>query len=164
MQVPDFGCVGVLVDAKPEAIAWYERFGFESSTLLDDVWTFEYAYVAMTIVPDVLPLAKLLKALADETRLRIVALLAHGELCVCHVESGLDIPQPTASRHLAVLRHAGVVEARRDGSWIHYQLAAQADPASERVLQALVAEFGHADVLASDVQRLRATKGPTSCR
>jgi ArsR family transcriptional regulator len=118
----------------------------------------------MSTVPDVLPLTKLLKALADETRLRIVALLAHGELCVCHVESGLDIPQPTASRHLAVLRHAGVVEARRDGSWIHYRLAVQADPASERVLQALVSEFGRADVLATDVQRLRETKGPTSCR
>lgn len=118
----------------------------------------------MTTVPDVLPLTKLLKALADETRLRIVALLAHGELCVCHVESGLDIPQPTASRHLAVLRNAGVVDARRDGSWIHYRLVTQADPASERVLQALVAGFGQADVLAADVMRLRRTKGPTSCR
>ena len=118
----------------------------------------------MQVVPAVQPLAKLMKALADETRLRIVALLAHGELCVCHVESGLDIPQPTASRHLAVLRNAGVVEARRDGSWIHYRLATQADPTSERVLQALVEEFGRADVLAADVDRLRRTKGPTSCR
>lgn len=118
----------------------------------------------MTVVPDVQPLARLLKALADETRLRMVALLAHGELCVCHVESGLDVPQPTASRHLAILRHAGVVEARRDGSWIHYRLAPQPDPAAQRVLQALVAEFGRAEVLAADVERLRRTKGPTSCR
>lgn len=118
----------------------------------------------MQVAPDVQPLARLLKALADETRLRVVALLAHGELCVCHVESGLDIPQPTASRHLAVLRNAGVVEARRDGSWIHYRLAPQADPTSGRVLQALVEEFGRADVLAADVDRLRRTRGPTSCR
>ncbi len=118
----------------------------------------------MTTVPDVQPLAKLLKALADETRLRIFALLAHGELCVCHLESGLDIPQPTASRHLGVLRNAGVVEARRDGSWIHYRLAEQADPTSERVLRALVEAFGRADVLAADVERLRRTKGPDACR
>ncbi len=115
-------------------------------------------------VPDIQPLAKLMKALADETRLRVVALLAHGELCVCHLESGLDIPQPTASRHLAVLRNAGVVEARRDGSWIHYGLATQADPAADRVLRALVEEFGRAEMLAADVERLRRTKGPTSCR
>lgn len=117
----------------------------------------------MTQLPDVAPLGRLLKALADETRLRMVALLAHGELCVCHLESGLDIAQPTASRHLAVLRNAGVVEARRDGSWIHYRLATQADPAAERVLRALVAEFGRAEVLGEDVERLRRTRGPPSC-
>lgn len=118
----------------------------------------------MTLIPDVSSLSKVLKALADETRLRIVALLAHGELCVCHVESALEVPQPTASRHLAILRHAGVVAARRDGCWIHYRLAEQADPASERVLQALVAEFVQANVLAADVARLRQAKGPASCR
>jgi ArsR family transcriptional regulator len=118
----------------------------------------------MQVVPDIQPLAKLMKALADETRLRMVVLLAHGELCVCHLESGLDIPQPTASRHLGVLRAAGVVEARRDGSWIHYRLAPQADPTAERVLRALVEAFGREDVLAADVERLRRTRGPTSCR
>ena len=55
---------------------------------------------------EVRQLTRLLKALGDETRLRMVALLAHGELCVCHLESALELSQPTASRHLAVLRAA----------------------------------------------------------
>ena len=72
---------------------------------------------------DVRPWSRLLRAVADETRLRIVALLAEGELCVCHVEAALALPQPTVSRHLGVLRAAGVVDARRDGTWVYYRLA-----------------------------------------
>jgi ArsR family transcriptional regulator len=62
---------------------------------------------------DVRPTTGLLKALADDTRLRIVALLSRGELCVCHIASALDITQPNASQHLTVLRNAGVVDSRR---------------------------------------------------
>ena len=53
---------------------------------------------------DVRPLTRLFRALGDETRLRIVALLSHGELCVCHIEAALDLNQSTASRHLGILR------------------------------------------------------------
>lgn len=114
--------------------------------------------------PEVGSFSKLLKALADDTRLRLVALLAHGELCVCHFEKALDIPQPTVSRNLAILRHAGVVQTRRDGSWIYYRLAEQADPATGRLLDAVVAEFADQPTLAADVSRLRRTKGPNACR
>ena len=64
----------------------------------------------------------LFKALADATRLRILGLLLTGEVCVCHIHESLKIPQPKASRHLAYLRRAGLVETRRDGLWIHYRL------------------------------------------
>ena len=67
----------------------------------------------------------LLKALADPTRLRIVGLLAAGEICVCHVHDSLKISQPKASRHLAYLRRAGVVHAEKRGLWVHYRLAQQ---------------------------------------
>ena len=60
------------------------------------------------------------KALADRTRLRILALLMDGEVCVCDIHDTLRLPQPTASRHLAYLRRAGLVEARREGTWMHY--------------------------------------------
>ncbi|HEY6178393.1 MAG TPA: metalloregulator ArsR/SmtB family transcription factor, partial [Kofleriaceae bacterium] len=65
---------------------------------------------------DVRPLTRLFRALGDETRLRIVALLSHGELCVCHLESALDLNQSTASRHLGILRAAEIVDCRRESS------------------------------------------------
>jgi ArsR family transcriptional regulator len=110
------------------------------------------------------PLSRLYKALGDETRLRIVALLSHGELCVCHVEGALEIPQPTASRHLAVLRNAGVVEARRAGSWIYYRLASGLDASAQRQLRALVREFGKQSELKQDVARLLRSRGPGACK
>ncbi len=63
----------------------------------------------------------LFKALADATRLRILGLLLTGEVCVCHIHESLKIPQPKASRHLAYLRRAGLVETRREGLWGHYR-------------------------------------------
>ena len=65
----------------------------------------------------------LFKALADETRLRILSLLSGGELCVCEITKVLDIGQPKASRHLAVLRQAELVVDRREGMWMYYSLA-----------------------------------------
>lgn len=127
--------------------------------------TFAYLHVAMTAAQrlEVSPLTRLFKALSDETRLRIVALLAHGELCVCHVEGALDLPQPTVSRHLATLRAAGVVESRRDGSWVYYRLAPQPDAASRQQLDTLVAAFAARAVLRRDVERLLKTRGPGAC-
>lgn len=72
-------------------------------------------------------LAEVFKAASEPIRLRILALLAHGELCVCHIHGTLDVPQPTVSRHLSVLRHAGLVTARRDRSWAHYALTSAAE-------------------------------------
>jgi len=65
----------------------------------------------------------LLKALADATRLRVVMLLQADELCVCDIVRVLGLPQSTVSRHIGRLREAGVVEARRTGTWMHYRLA-----------------------------------------
>ena len=109
---------------------------------------------------DVRPLTRLFKALADETRVRVVALLAHGELCVCHIEAVLALPQPTVSRHLAVLRNAGVVEMRRDGLWVLYRLAKQTDADCERQVRALAAAFASYETLRTDLDRLRRLRGP----
>src|ERR671911_84201 len=81
-------------------------------------------------------LATLFRALSDETRLRILALLRDGEVCVCHIQGGLRLPQPTISRHLAYLRKTGLVEARREGIWMHYKLAGAASPIIDTVLKA----------------------------
>ena len=69
-------------------------------------------------------IAEVFKALGDPVRLRLFVLLTmNQELCVCHMTAALDLPQSTVSRHLSVLRHVGLVSARRDGKWMYYQLA-----------------------------------------
>lgn len=88
--------------------------------------------------PPVDQLESVFKALADKTRLRILALLGNNEVCVCHIHDSLGLPQPTVSRHLAYLRRAGLVDARRDGVWMHYQLARSLDPGVQAVLNAAV--------------------------
>src|SRR5258708_40169867 len=79
----------------------------------------------------------LFKALADATRLRILGLLLTGEVCVCHIHESLKIPQPKASRHLAYLRRAALVETRRDGLWVHYRMATLAAPVPAAITTAV---------------------------
>ena len=74
-------------------------------------------------VPGVDLVAQTCAALADPIRLRILALLQQGEVCVCDIHGSLDVPQPTASRHLAYLRRHGLVVGRKDGLWVHYRVA-----------------------------------------
>src|SRR6184192_4234592 len=69
----------------------------------------------------------LFKALADRTRLRIINLIGGDELCVCFLVEVLNINQPKISRHLAYLRRAKVVTARREGKWMHYRLTEPPD-------------------------------------
>ena len=66
---------------------------------------------------------ELFKAFADPVRLRLLNLLADGEVCVCHLHEALDLPQSTVSRHLAYLRKRGLVVGRKEGLWVHYRLA-----------------------------------------
>ena len=62
------------------------------------------------------------RALSDETRLRILKLLEHGELCVCDIVAAFDTIQPRVSFHLATLKAAGFVKDRKEGKWMHYRL------------------------------------------
>jgi ArsR family transcriptional regulator len=71
--------------------------------------------------------AGILKALADETRLRILLLLLDGELCVCEIIAALELPQSTISRHLAYLKKTGWVRDRKQGVWMYYQLDSRDD-------------------------------------
>ena len=112
---------------------------------------------------DVRPVSRLFKALGDETRLRIIALLSHGELCVCHIQDALELPQPNVSRQLAILRAAGLVEDRREGSWVYYRLLRQENPDCERQVRGLVQGFAKDGVLRRDVERLLKACGPGAC-
>lgn len=74
-------------------------------------------------------------ALADKTRLRLLNLMRDGEICVCFFTEVLGESQPKISRHLAYLRNAGLVEARRDGKWMHYRIIEPENEVAKRVLR-----------------------------
>jgi len=112
---------------------------------------------------DVRHVSRFFRALGDETRLRIVALLSHGELCVCHLQEALSLSQPNISRQLGVLRAAGIVQDRREGTWVYYRLLPQEDEDRERHLRALAQSFAKRDVLRRDVEKLLKICGPGAC-
>ena len=104
-------------------------------------------------------LETLFKALADRTRLRILGLLLTGEVCVCHIHESLKVPQSKASRHLAYLRRAGLVDTRRDGLWIYYRLADSDDRIVQAVEQTVRHVLGHVSEVRQDVIRLEKRTG-----
>jgi len=109
--------------------------------------------------PAIDQLEAVFKALADKTRLRILALLGNNEVCVCHIHDSLELPQPTVSRHLAYLRRAGLVDARRDGVWMHYQVARSLDPAVQTVVNAAVEALTSVRTTADDRKQFERTFG-----
>jgi ArsR family transcriptional regulator len=104
-------------------------------------------------------LEDLFKALADKTRLRILALLGNNEVCVCHIHDSLGVPQPTVSRHLAYLRKSGLVAARREGVWMHYQVSDSLNPVVRRVLAAAVAALQQTPAVAQDRKQFERSFG-----
>jgi ArsR family transcriptional regulator len=111
---------------------------------------------------EVRSLTRLFRALGDETRLRIVALLSHGELCVCHIESALDLNQSNASRQLGILKTSGIVDSRRAGTWVYYAIAAQEHALVAAALELLTTSFAAKRAVRADLVKLRKTCGPCS--
>jgi ArsR family transcriptional regulator len=112
---------------------------------------------------EVRPLTRLFRALGDETRLRIVALLSHGELCVCHLEKALDLNQSNASRQLGILKSAGIVDSRRDGTWVYYSIVPQEHALVASALEVLTKSFSAKRAVRSDLVKLRKSCGPNAC-
>ena len=112
---------------------------------------------------DVRPFSRVFRALSDETRIRMVALLSHGELCVCHIENALETSQPNVSRHLGILKNAGIVDARRGGSWVYYRLVEQQTPELQAAIDAIGKAFGSQRLIRSDLVRLKKACGPGAC-
>jgi len=102
------------------------------------------------------------RAFSDRTRLRILHLLRDGELCVCDLVDVLAVPQPKASRHLAYLRKAGLVVARKQGLWSYYSLAPTRNTFHEKLLDCLASCFNDVPELAKDAKRLCA-RGKNCC-
>ena len=94
------------------------------------------------------------RALADRTRLRLLNLLGNDEVCVCFFVEILKTNQPKISRHLAYLRRAGIVGARREGQWMHYRVIEPADRAAARVLRETMSWLANDPEMQRDRQRL----------
>ncbi|WP_263367168.1 ArsR/SmtB family transcription factor [Edaphobacter bradus] len=99
-------------------------------------------------------LVRLFAALADPTRLRLLNLMRGREVCVCYFVEILEQSQPKISRHLAYLRRAGIVNARRDGKWMHYRMVRPGDVAAASILDAVLASLEQEAVMQGDEARL----------
>jgi ArsR family transcriptional regulator len=99
-------------------------------------------------------LASLFAALADTTRLRLLNLMAGREVCVCHFVEILGQSQPKISRHLAYLRNAGIVAARREGKWMNYSICFPADPSAASVFTAVLSSLRNDGQMQADLAKL----------
>src|SRR3984957_14957338 len=99
-------------------------------------------------------LARLFAALADPTRLRLLNLMNGREVCVCYFVEILKQGQPKISRHLAYLRNAGIVSARREGKWMHYRFERTEDARSASILDATLMSLKADKAMQSDLARL----------
>ncbi len=104
-----------------------------------------------------LEIVNVFKALSDPTRLRILLLLQHGELCVCEVEEVLGMKQSRISRHLNILRNAGLIEARNVGRWVFYSLVnSKTNSYHRQIIDTLVKWVQDSDQVFPDREKLEA--------
>ena len=96
---------------------------------------------------------RIFKALSDETRVRIIKLLEHGELCVCDIGAALGMVQPKVSFHLGVLKNSGLLKDRKQGKWVHYSL--DESEMFKRFLLLSVAEKVSNEEVEADKDRLK---------
>lgn len=99
-------------------------------------------------------LALLFAALSDRTRLRLLNLMDGRDVCVCYFVEILGQSQPKISRHLAYLRRAGVVAARREGKWVHYKIVLPPDTGAARILRETLAVLREDKAMQADLSRL----------
>jgi ArsR family transcriptional regulator len=108
-------------------------------------------------------LEQVFKGLADQTRLRILNLLLHGELCVCDIQYVLESSQPNVSRHLTYLKNSGLVVDRREGARMYYQLAQPNEGLHKLLFGFLRDAFKSPGVLIEDSRRLKGAIENGSC-
>ena len=99
-------------------------------------------------------LARFFQALGDPTRLRLLNLMGDREICVCYFVEILDSPQPKISRHLAYLRNAGIVAARREGKWMHYRIVMPPHRGAAQVLKQTLDTLREEKAMQADSSKL----------
>jgi ArsR family transcriptional regulator len=103
------------------------------------------------------------KGLADTTRLRVLSLLLHGELCGCDIRYILEMSQPNVSRHLTYLKNCGLVLDRRDGPRIFYRLTEARSGATKCLFECLRQVFKGEELLQQDTDKLKGSIRAGSC-
>lgn len=104
-------------------------------------------------------LEQFFKALADETRLRVIHLLGSEEVCVCALVEALQTTQPKISRHLAYLRRSGLVKARRQGKWRHYRVVEPTDAQAAEIFRDVRSALSRNHEMQDDRERLAKLNG-----
>jgi ArsR family transcriptional regulator len=108
---------------------------------------------------------RILAALSEPIRLRCLVLIAgEGELCVCELVAALDLPQPKASRHLAIMRDSGMLRDRRDAQWVLYSINPALAAPMKRVIAAAVAAVAGDKQVTRDKARLAKSSRPERLR
>ena len=108
----------------------------------------------VNISPKSYDLALLFAALADRTRLRLLNLMNGKEVCVCYFVEILGQSQPKISRHLAYLRRAGIVAARREGKWMHYKIVVPKHAGAAQILSETLSVLSEDKAMQADQMRL----------
>jgi len=103
------------------------------------------------------------RALSEEMRLRIMMLLIHGELCVCDLMAVLDEPQSKVSRHLAYLKHSGLLSSKRVGVWMHYFLKEPLDEISQAQLNFMKEKLVNHPLFEEDFKKMEEAKKQKKC-
>ena len=98
---------------------------------------------------------ELLKALADENRMRLFGLLLDAELCVCEIETLLNMSQSNTSRHLSKLKNVKVIESYKDAQWVHYKISDNFKTKDHLLFDYLVSVLKESDTFQTDQEKLK---------
>ena len=123
-----------------------------------------YADISIKELDNMEQLVQFFRSLSDETRLRIVILLTQGELCVCDLMVALDEPQSKISRHLAYLKHSGLISSKRVGVWMHYRIKDSLDELYKRQIDLLKDHLLGLPVFQEDIKKIIELKGQGGCK
>ena len=149
--------LAILAGKVEAALGVCSRYAFD----LSSAGVYALAYMVKAVKQSVAggSADRMFRAFSDRTRLRILHLLLDGELCVCDIVRVLEMSQPKISRHLAYLRKSGLVQARKDGLWMHYKLLSADDDFHQSLINCLRNCFKAVPELMLDRKRL----GPAAC-
>ncbi len=110
-------------------------------------------------------LVKVFKALGDKNRLRILKMLQHKKMCVCELAAALGISQPSVSRHLSLMRDAGLVTDERNGPWIDYALCEEnINPYTQAIMSHLSEWINDDPYVKGDLKKVKSMKREELCR